>query len=70
MLVPTPGALDALRTMGWEADEASGNDELVVRAGLTYTMKDVRVVEDAKDRLKKEMRASATATARLVATQA
>lgn len=56
-IVNTPGALDAMQALGWVQDEAN-LEELMLPAGVFMTMKEVRIVEDAKDKLKKNMRSA------------
>ena len=53
MIVQVPGCLVALREMGWVEDEAD-EDCLVIPPGKFMSMAEVRKVEDAKERLKKE----------------
>jgi hypothetical protein len=55
----TAGAIDALMALGWEYDEQTPQ-ELVVRQGTYFTMKEVRVVESAKERLQKDMRSNSS----------
>jgi hypothetical protein len=52
-VVDAPGALDALKAFGWV--ESAAGDELGVAPGTFFTMKDVRVVDAAKERLRKEL---------------
>jgi len=52
-----PAALEALQALGWVPDEANAH-ELVVPDGLYFTMKEVRMVEAAKEKLQKDMRSS------------
>lgn len=51
------GGMDTLLAMGWTIAEEEGEEVLVVSKGK-LTMKEVRAVEDAKDRLKKELRSA------------
>ncbi|WIA09770.1 hypothetical protein OEZ85_009148 [Tetradesmus obliquus] len=55
----THGALEAMAALGWVADEANPQ-ELVVREGTFFSMKEVRIVEAAKERLQKDMRSSSS----------
>eukprot|EP00882_Tetradesmus_deserticola_P001152 GHRQ01001247.1.p2 GENE.GHRQ01001247.1~~GHRQ01001247.1.p2 ORF type:complete len:134 (+),score=65.18 GHRQ01001247.1:139-540(+) len=53
------GALEAMLALGWEQGQA-GSEELVVREGTYFSMKEVRIVEAAKERLQKDMRSSSS----------
>jgi hypothetical protein len=66
-IVEEPHALDALLAFGWEAAGSGGAGEApeaLVAPRRPFTMADVRLVEEAKDALKKAQRAALTATAR------
>jgi len=66
-IVEEPHALDALLALGWEAAGSGGAGEApeaLVAPRRPFTMADVRLVEEAKDALKKAQRAALTATAR------
>jgi hypothetical protein len=52
-----PAALEALTALGWVADAANSH-ELVVPEGVYFTMKEVRMVEAAKEKVQKDMRSS------------
>lgn len=54
-----PPALEALTALGWVPDPAAPQ-ELVVQEGLFFTMKEVRLVEAAKEKLAKDMRSSSS----------
>ncbi|MEW5304809.1 MAG: hypothetical protein WDW36_007393 [Sanguina aurantia] len=51
-VVGAEGAVDALLAMGWAVDETDA-DFLALPAGVFLSMKEVRVVESAKEKLKK-----------------
>ncbi|KAK9810793.1 hypothetical protein WJX73_008153 [Symbiochloris irregularis] len=51
-IVAIPGALEALQLMGWELDSSEA-DSLIFPTGRQLTMAQVRVVDEAKDRLKR-----------------
>lgn len=55
-VVEAPGAVAALRALGWVDDEAG--EGLVVQPGLYFSMKEVRVVEAAKEKLRKDARSA------------
>jgi hypothetical protein len=55
----THGALEAMLALGWEHD-AANPEELVVREGTYFSMKEVRIVEAAKERLQKDMRSNSS----------
>ncbi|KAI8474896.1 MAG: hypothetical protein J3K34DRAFT_406135 [Monoraphidium minutum] len=57
-LVEAHGAVGALRALGWIPDPEAPEEFLVVQPGLFFTMKEVRVVEAAKEKLRKDMRSS------------
>ncbi len=57
-----PHALDALLALGWEVSPSAACD--VLTAQRVFTMADVRLVEDAKDALKKAQRDALTKTVR------
>lgn len=58
-VVATTGALDAMTALGWErVVNEDGAAELVVREGLFISMKEVRIVEAARERLAKEQQRS------------
>eukprot|EP00877_Chromochloris_zofingiensis_P001498 jgi/Chrzof1/11349/Cz05g33100.t1 len=59
LIVNTPNALDALKAFGWVHDRTNA-DELVVPSGLYFSMKEVRVIEVAKDKLRKDMRSNSS----------
>eukprot|EP00775_Hariotina_reticulata_P002985 gene2985-3268_t len=59
VLVGTTGAVDALLALGWVPDEANPG-ELVVGEGVYFSMKEVRIVEAAKERLQKDMRSNSS----------
>jgi hypothetical protein len=54
-----PPALEALAALGWVADEANSH-ELVVPEGTYFTMKEVRIIEAAKEKLQKDMRSNSS----------
>lgn len=58
-VVNATGAMDAMKELGWVVSEEN-SDELVIPEGVYFTMKEVRMVEDAKDRLKKDMRSNSS----------
>ncbi|KAK9810341.1 hypothetical protein WJX72_009081 [[Myrmecia] bisecta] len=66
LIVDVPGALDTLLAMGWVYDEAD-KDCLMVPKGRQLTMNEARMIEDAKDKLKK---ASRVQTVRSIASKA
>ncbi|KAF6251942.1 hypothetical protein COO60DRAFT_1556043 [Scenedesmus sp. NREL 46B-D3] len=53
------GALEAMLALGWVHDGANP-EELVVPEGTYFSMKEVRVVEAAKERLQKDMRSNSS----------
>jgi hypothetical protein len=56
-VVEAHGGVEALRELGFVDDaEAPAGEALVLPAGRYITMAEVRLVEAAKDRLKKELR--------------
>eukprot|EP00884_Botryococcus_braunii_P017636 jgi/Botrbrau1/4556/Bobra.60_2s0043.1 len=57
-LVDVPGGLEALLALGWIYDEED-KESLVVPKGRQLTMTEVRQVQDAQDRLKKELKLTA-----------
>lgn len=57
-VIDTHGALDALRALGWVDDPEAPGEFLVVQPGLYFSMKEVRIVETAKEKLRKDMRSS------------
>jgi hypothetical protein len=59
-IVEAHGAVDALRALGWVDDPEAPGEALVVQPGLYFSMKEVRVVEAAKERLRKEVRSAST----------
>ena len=60
-----PHALDALLALGWEKSPgAAGGEPEVLVAQRVFTMADVRLVEEAKDALKKAQRDALTKTVR------
>ena len=60
-----PHALEALLALGWEkAPGAAGAEPEVLVARRVFSMADVRLVEEAKDALKKAQRDALTKTVR------
>lgn len=60
-VVDAHGGVEALRALGWVEDaEAPAGEALVVPPGLYFTMKEVRFVEAAKEKLKKELRSASS----------
>ncbi len=57
-VVETAGGVEALRALGWVEDPEAPEESLVMPAGLYYSMKEVRVVEAAKEKLRKDARSS------------
>lgn len=58
-VVEAHGAVDALRVLGWVDDpEALAGEALIVRPGLFFSMKEVRILEAAKEKLRKDARSS------------
>jgi hypothetical protein len=55
----THGALDAMLALGWKYDAANA-EELLVKEGTYFSMKEVRIVEAAKERLQKDMRSNSS----------
>ncbi|KAL3153960.1 hypothetical protein ABBQ32_013520 [Trebouxia sp. C0010 RCD-2024] len=53
-IVDTTGGVPALLAMGWAYDEAD-RDYLVLPKGVQMSMKEVRAIEESKDRLKKQV---------------
>ncbi|KIZ03396.1 hypothetical protein MNEG_4567 [Monoraphidium neglectum] len=68
-IVEAHGALDALRALGW-VDDPESSEYLVVQPGLYFSMKEVRVVEAAKEKLRKDARGSNKNLAGMVSVQA
>mmetsp|Transcript_5475 Transcript_5475/g.12111 ORF Transcript_5475/g.12111 Transcript_5475/m.12111 type:complete len:138 (+) Transcript_5475:118-531(+) len=60
LIVEVPGCLETLRELGWESDPADA-DSLMIAAGKYMTMAQVRMLEDAKDRVRKEQRSATSA---------
>ncbi|KAF8073240.1 hypothetical protein HT031_000901 [Scenedesmus sp. PABB004] len=54
----SPAALDAMAALGWVRGGDEG--ELVVPEGTYFTMKEVRLVEAAKERLQRDMRSNSS----------
>jgi len=50
--------VDALRALGWVDDPEAPGESLVVPPGLYFSMKEVRIVEAAKEKLRKDMRSN------------
>lgn len=61
-VVDTPGALSSLMAMGWQQDDAE-TESLIFPAGRQLTMAQVRLVEEAKDRLRKSQKEAARSKA-------
>lgn len=58
-IVSVPGAMDTLKAMGWV--ESSDNPEMLIIPGGKYiSMKEVRIIEAAKERLAKALREKAS----------
>ncbi|DBB06382.1 hypothetical protein WJX77_002508 [Trebouxia sp. C0004] len=53
-IVDTAGGVPSLLAMGWVYDNAD-KDFLILPKGVQMTMKEVRAIEDTKDRLKKQV---------------
>jgi hypothetical protein len=64
------GGVDALRALGWIDDPEAPGEYLVVPPGLYFSMKEVRVVEAAKEKLRKDARGSKKDLASMVTVQA
>ncbi|CAL5225639.1 g8495 [Coccomyxa viridis] len=60
-LVDTPGAIDALLAIGW-LREQEPEEAMVVPKGRHFTMAEVRMVDDAAERLRKRQRDEARAS--------
>mmetsp|Transcript_18265 Transcript_18265/g.54518 ORF Transcript_18265/g.54518 Transcript_18265/m.54518 type:complete len:137 (-) Transcript_18265:267-677(-) len=61
-IVAVPGCLEALMEMGWERSTEEP-EFLCIAAGRYMTMAEVRKVQDAMDRVRKEERSSTSADA-------
>ncbi|CAK0733915.1 hypothetical protein CVIRNUC_000354 [Coccomyxa viridis] len=61
-LVDVPGALQALLTLGW-AQEQEPEEAVVVPKGRHFSMAEVRMVDDAAERLRKRQRDEERASA-------
>ena len=55
-------ALEAMLALGWVSAGAGAEEPEVLVAQRTFTMAEVRLVEDAKDALKKKQREELTKT--------
>lgn len=53
-IVDSTGGVSSLLAMGWVYDEAD-KEHLILPKGKNMTMKEVRAIEDTKDRLKKQV---------------
>eukprot|EP00798_Chlamydomonas_sp_ICE-L_P031422 gene31422-6596_t len=56
-IVSVPGCIETLQLMGWQqqSDEEEGGDEfLAIAPGKYISMKDVRLIDGAKERVKKQ----------------